>query len=502
MHPCDNTEALLRVLNAPRRNNYFYGKRMDVPHFRMEQDYGKYRQWLLNRLTLGKGVVCGLKVSLDGDRLCVDPGVAIDGLGREIIVPVRACIDPATGDGGCCAPCCGSADIPDPPAGGETTVVGTPGSSPYEGGNHAMDTTTPARGASAAQGLFTLWACYKECKAEYQPVLVSDCGSREACEAGTIVESFCLKVTPGHPPLQGDPAWCAHLWPKKGKDDGKDDGKDLAQPAASDEHLTREEMRAALAGRRRVLCELFDDACDPSEGDPCVPLALLRVADGKVRAFDSCLVRPHVYSNTRLLDMILCLAEKIDECCGHDKPKEPQPEPTPLLRVASVDFLGGPNLDVIASVQSPATITKVPINKQGSAIRVKFTAPFAQDAHKPATPGMNAANWKKFNVLVVPEPASPNGPFFVPGKIVVEGPDTIRFDVVRENPFFDSGYKGWQKGQLRMRIFGDDDTTAGRLAVTDTGGVELDGEPIAPAAGAMSGDGTKGGEFTFLFRIG
>src|SRR5262245_5121093 len=102
MHSHDNAEALLRTLSAPRRNHYFYGKRMDVQHFEMEQSYGKLKQWLLNRLTLGKGVLCGLRVSVDGDRICVDPGVAIDGLGREIVVPVRSCIDPLADDG-----CCG-----------------------------------------------------------------------------------------------------------------------------------------------------------------------------------------------------------------------------------------------------------------------------------------------------------------------------------------------------------------------------------------------------------
>src|ERR1700751_5957770 len=72
----------LRALTAPRRNNYFYGKRLDVPQFRMEQDYGKEKRWLLNRLALGKGVVCGLKVTAANSQLCVSPGVAIEGRGR------------------------------------------------------------------------------------------------------------------------------------------------------------------------------------------------------------------------------------------------------------------------------------------------------------------------------------------------------------------------------------------------------------------------------------
>ena len=73
---------------GPRRNNYFYGKRMDVQHFRMEQDYGKLKQWLLNRLTLGKGVLCGLKVSATAAGCASIRASRSTGSGREIIVPV------------------------------------------------------------------------------------------------------------------------------------------------------------------------------------------------------------------------------------------------------------------------------------------------------------------------------------------------------------------------------------------------------------------------------
>ena len=67
-----------------------------------------------------------MRVSVDGDKLCVDPGVAIDGLGREIILPIRYCIDPVTQDGGCCgSPCCGeSVATPPPPV---DHPPGTPG---------------------------------------------------------------------------------------------------------------------------------------------------------------------------------------------------------------------------------------------------------------------------------------------------------------------------------------------------------------------------------------
>src|SRR5690242_20128799 len=84
----------LRGLTTPARNNYFYGKMLDVQHFTMEQRYFNQKRWLLNRLALGSGVVCGLQFIVVNGRLALGPGVAIDPLGREIIVPAPVPIDP------------------------------------------------------------------------------------------------------------------------------------------------------------------------------------------------------------------------------------------------------------------------------------------------------------------------------------------------------------------------------------------------------------------------
>jgi len=529
MHPCDNLEALLRTLQPPRRNSYFYGKRMDVQHFQMEQDYGKHKQWLLNRLTHGKGVLCGLRVSLDGTRICVDPGVAIDGLGREIIVPHLACIDPITQEGGCCGdPCCsGHGATPEPPRderpptdnpdGGvpgrpDSNVPGrpdTPGAGPQPGSRPQV-----------AAGLYTLWLCYRECKADYQPVLVSDCGTREQCAAGTIVETYCLKMTPGLPPLQGDPEWCAKLWPKPAETEPETPGGVRPAPgglsaavradlnltaaapnrdAANNNLPTEEQVAAAMASRRRILCELFSGNCDPAESDPCVPLAALLLRDNRIVRFDSCLVRPRVYSNAVLLDLILCLADKIEECCGHgDTP----PQPATLMRVRSVEFLGGANnQDVIAAVESTETL-QVPIGRQGNAIRIRFTQPFDQAANAPSTPGLNDPDWKRHNVVVLPDGGPRFGLDYAPGSLTVEAPDTLVWQLNKESPFWARQHQGWQKGQLRLVVHGDSDAAAGRHAMTDTAGKALDGEPIMPAGGAISGNGTPGGTFTSIFIVG
>jgi hypothetical protein len=74
-------------LAALERNNFFYGKLMDVTQFEKEQRYFNQKRLLLNRLVTGSGVVCGLDLVADGEMVRIRPGIAIDGCGREIAVP-------------------------------------------------------------------------------------------------------------------------------------------------------------------------------------------------------------------------------------------------------------------------------------------------------------------------------------------------------------------------------------------------------------------------------
>src|SRR5438045_1404529 len=87
-------------LVTPRRNKFFHGKMMDVYQFELETAYEIGLRRLSNRLVTGFGVVCGLDVVQRDQPLSikVGPGLAIDGWGREIIVPG------------------GSASVPIPPA--------------------------------------------------------------------------------------------------------------------------------------------------------------------------------------------------------------------------------------------------------------------------------------------------------------------------------------------------------------------------------------------------
>jgi hypothetical protein len=70
------------------RNRYFYGKLLTVRDFVSEQTYVSDKRRLTNRLLFGSGVVAGLQVvAVDEKSVSVETGVALDQLGREIVVP-------------------------------------------------------------------------------------------------------------------------------------------------------------------------------------------------------------------------------------------------------------------------------------------------------------------------------------------------------------------------------------------------------------------------------
>lgn len=69
------------------RNRYYPKKRMSSGDFLAEQAYHNNKRRFLNGLMYGSGVVCGLSVfSLDDLSILIESGVAIDGMGREIVV--------------------------------------------------------------------------------------------------------------------------------------------------------------------------------------------------------------------------------------------------------------------------------------------------------------------------------------------------------------------------------------------------------------------------------
>lgn len=165
--PHSSAYALSKVkLDTPKRNHYYFSKLMDVLQFDMEQSYLNDKRWLLNRLSLGTGVLCGLDVKVVNNKLCVSPGVAIDTFGHEIIVPGTFCLDPWMLPDECGKP---TRELPRDRAHEVTLCLG-----------------------------------YRECLADQAPVLVTDCRSEQLCEAGTVVESFDLWVREGWPKAKPD----------------------------------------------------------------------------------------------------------------------------------------------------------------------------------------------------------------------------------------------------------------------------------------------------------
>lgn len=69
------------------RNRYYAGKMLTSADFAAEQGYVNDKRRFLNTLMFGSGIVCGCNVySLDDLSIFVESGLAIDRLGREIVI--------------------------------------------------------------------------------------------------------------------------------------------------------------------------------------------------------------------------------------------------------------------------------------------------------------------------------------------------------------------------------------------------------------------------------
>lgn len=255
LEDCSGNVDALKKLTTPARNNYFYGKLLDEFHFRLEQNYFNRQRWLLNRLSLGSGVLCGLQVAPtnDGSKLRIGSGVAIDTLGREIIVPSESPpIDPRqpTDD-------CGRA------SGARIDGVGT----------------------------VTIYLCYRECEADYVPALITSCDTERSCAPSTIRERYMLLVREGE--TEAPEPTCGF--------------KNLFDPSAEGHPSLYASLVAQLS-----------TACPTVEGEICVPVArvsLPQAANIITAEHIDINVRPLVYSNQLLFELLLCLAKRVDECC-------------------------------------------------------------------------------------------------------------------------------------------------------------------------------------------
>jgi hypothetical protein len=260
------------ALQSPVRNRYFYGKLLDEHHLELEQAYFLDGGRRLSRLTVGFGVVCGLAVSPTDNGLVIAPGVAIDGLGREIVVPSPIRIDPTQLTDGCGKPA----------------------------------------GKAAVPGAVTICLSYHECETEPVPVLISDCDVREGCAAGAIRERYKVLVhdgVPDAPPYRDEIAVaCALLRARLAGNAKPGSHPQYVREAPDAGRLDATEIpgRGGRGGPRDVL------GCEPP-AETCVVLATVTLGDGEPVSLDvdDFTYRRIVFSNDRLFEALLCLAREV-----------------------------------------------------------------------------------------------------------------------------------------------------------------------------------------------
>jgi hypothetical protein len=227
------------------RNKYFYGKLLDVFHFELEQNYFNGKRWILNRMVTGYGVLCGLDVR---------PAPQ----GRAIIVTPGAAIDR-----------CGR------------EIVVPRNSDPQPIREKPADPgKNTAPGDCDKQDYVNISICFKQCDSDPVPVMVDDCGEATSCSASAIQERYYLEIN---------------------------DGK------APEIDLTSSVPDFVLNGRLNytALVECVTRGCPDIPVDCCIPLANVRLPNGDdpVQISDiEIAVRPIVYANDMLLDMMLALA--------------------------------------------------------------------------------------------------------------------------------------------------------------------------------------------------
>jgi hypothetical protein len=260
-----------RSAPAPLERNAFYPRKlMEVRHWQAEQDYHRRSRQLLTRLATGSGILCGLDVVLTEEgTLVVEAGVAVDGRGREIVVPHDVEIDPAQPTDAC--------------------------------GRSSGDRLT--------EGSATIALCYRECGTDVVAIPSESCEGETRCVPSMIKEAFAVTVRPGAWKREHDPL-CAALWGRSEKPDESGEIDEREERAGPRERRVSRDDR--IAARRERLDRLAPRDCGCAQR--CVPLATVVFGGERGTRIDRS-GRTVIRSNTELLELILCLAEQLEECC-------------------------------------------------------------------------------------------------------------------------------------------------------------------------------------------
>jgi hypothetical protein len=211
--PCDIPEFC--------RNNYFTGKLLTARDFVAEQQYLRDKLRLHHVALHGWGIVCGLKVvehPMPGClKIRVEPGLAIDGCGREIQVPCIVDLDPPLIKNRNAKP-----EEPCPPEPEEekeehgkeeqhsaqmakhTHPQGQYSEPPCEDDEPTEEPPKPDEPCPPQPPRYTLYVClrYAECETEFAPAPFDECAcSGNGQKPGRICESYELEITTERPAI-------------------------------------------------------------------------------------------------------------------------------------------------------------------------------------------------------------------------------------------------------------------------------------------------------------
>jgi hypothetical protein len=191
-----------------------------------------------------------------------------------------------------------------------------------------------------------LTLCYRECQTGFEPALVPDphCGLPQRSEAGSWIETYALHVHEGTAP-------------------------DIVRGC-------RPEVRELLQQGefQRALCLLATECTDPPD-DPCITLANLTVDDRGTLTASPCLPRPVVPTNQTLLQLIVCLAERVEECCCHC---DDDGDTKTYLSVGRATLIRGNGPDI--TVSTPRERPRVDQGTEPRAVEFEFAGALADQA--------------------------------------------------------------------------------------------------------------------------
>lgn len=255
------------------RNNFYFGKLMKAQDFETEQSYFNEKRWLINRMVHGWGVVCGLDVNPLEDesnkltKVSIEPGLAIDCHGREIIVCKRK----------------------------EVSLK------PEETECSNNDNTHQ----TGKQEKYAICLKFKDCKTEYFPVMYGTCDQKEKCQSNRIKDWFEVIVVP---------------FSKLNKENHRQDKKEHFCPkkysCPDKEDSQKNPQKKSL---HECICDWLincPECCDHS----CIVLATIALDENSEiknidKDIDKCSERKLIYNNPLLYDLISCYHGDLPRVC-------------------------------------------------------------------------------------------------------------------------------------------------------------------------------------------